>query len=234
MMKRLMTIVAMLMTMMSVMAQETVQTTKEFGVNTGVGYTPNALNDSVIVSPLTDQLILPTLTEYGTMPTLRWRPFMWGGLHSWDVHEGLNMSLGMSVFSTFGSGNTYKGAGFGQNVALMYAKPLTDKLSIAVGGYVGNVTWAHNSYMDAGLSAVLGYRFDEHWSAYLYGQKSFMPENRMPYTLHDMSQLGDRIGAAVRYDFNPSFSIQINVEAERTNYGPLKLRRLDPASEQHP
>ena len=65
-----------------------------------------------------------------------------GGFGSWNLHEGLNVSLGLSVFSTFGSGGTWSGAGFGQNVAMLYAKPLTDRLSIAAGGYLSNATWA--------------------------------------------------------------------------------------------
>lgn len=170
------------------------------------------VSDSIIKEPMAMPLNIPTLTPYGTMPTLRWYPFMWSGWHAWDVHEGLNAQIGASVFSTFGSGNTYSGAGFTQNIALLYAKPLTEKLSFAIGGYFNSMQWWHSTFRDAGMTAVLGYRFDDHWSAYLYGQKSLMPENKMPYPLMSMSELGDRIGAAVRYDFNPSFSVQVSVE----------------------
>lgn len=165
------------------------------------------------------QLSLPSLTEMGTMPSMRWMPHYYGGYHTWNMHEGLNVSLGASVFSTFGSGNTYKGAGFSQNLAMMYAKPLTDRLSIAVGGYFGSMQWAHQTYRDAGITAVLGYQFDEHWSGYVYAQKSLVGSNNMmPYTLRQLNDLGDRIGATVRYDFNPSFSIQVSVEACRQDY----------------
>ena len=34
----------------------------------------------------------------------------------------------------------------------------------------------------------------------------------MPYPLYDMQALGDRVGAAVKYNFNPSFSVQVSVE----------------------
>lgn len=163
----------------------------------------------------TDTLHLPLLTDRGTMPSMHYWPMAWNGWHTWQLHKGLNASLGASVFSTFGSGKTYSGAGFGQNVALMYAMPLTNKLSLAVGGYFNNLIWDHSTYRDAGLTGILGYQFDEHWSAYLYGQKSIMDQRNMPYTLMDMSDLGDRIGAAVRYNFTPSFSVQISVETGR-------------------
>lgn len=170
------------------------------------------LTDSISVAGEGASLNIPTLTDLGTMPSMMvWR-YMWSGFHSWDLHEGLNASLGLSVFSTFGSGNTYSGAGFGQRVALMYAMPLTERLSVAAGGYFNNLDWAHSQYRDAGLSAVIGYRFDDHWSAYLYGQKSLTPNNFVPYPLLDMNEMGDRIGAAVRYDFSPKFSVQVSCD----------------------
>ena len=100
--------------------------------------------------------------------------------------------------------------------------PVTDKLSVAIGGYF-------NNWRDAGLSAVLGYRFNEHWEAYLYGQKSITNNiaNRLqyglydgyyggygmgrfsrnafgisPYSMYDLGNFGDRIGATLRYNFN--------------------------------
>lgn len=180
---------------------------------------PSGMDDEIMPSDsLKPQLHIPTLSNYGTMPSARWYPYMWGGWHTWDVHEGLNASLGASVFSTFGSGNTYSGAGFAQNISLIYAKPLTEKFSIAVGGYFSNVSWWHSSYRNAGVTAVLGYQFDQHWSAYLYAQKNLTPDiKRMPLHLMDMNELGDRIGAAVRYTFNPNFSIQVSFETNKYN-----------------
>lgn len=176
-----------------------------------------SLAASSATSIASSPLHIPTLTSLGTMPSMRFYPYMWGGFHTWDVHEGLNATLGASVFSTFGSGNTYSGAGFSQNLSLVYAKPLTERLSLAVGGYFNNMFWAHDTFRDAGLTAVLGYQFDEHWSGYLYGQKSMLPNSRIPHHLMDMGELGDRIGAAVRYTFNPSFSIQVSFDYNRFN-----------------
>ena len=84
--------------------------------------------------------------------------------------------------------------------------------SMAVGGYFNNLYWNHNAYRSAGLSAVLGYQFNEHWEAYLYGQKSITENRFTPYPLYDLGNLGDRIGAAVRYNVNPSFSVEMSVE----------------------
>lgn len=96
----------------------------------------------------------------------------------------------------------------------MYALPVTDKLSIAIGGYFNNLYWTHNSYRDVGVNAVIGYRFDEHWEGYIYGQKSLV-NKRMPLPLYDVSNIGDRIGAAIRYNVSPSVSVQVSVEKDK-------------------
>lgn len=61
---------------------------------------------------------------------------------------------------------------------------------------------------------MLGYKFDEHWEGYIFGQKSLV-NTRMPLPLYDIGNIGDRIGAAIKYNFNPSFSIQVSVSAEK-------------------
>lgn len=159
-----------------------------------------------------DSLRLPALNRFG-QAYINMYPYSWWGLYDWQLHRGLNVSLGASVFASFGDG-PWRGAGFTQSVAAMYAVPLTDRLSLAVGGYLNNLYWAHDAYHDACLNAVLGYKFDEHWEGYVFGQKSLLNKS-MPMPLYDMGRIGDRIGAAIKYNFNPSFSIQVTVEAEK-------------------
>ena len=69
---------------------------------------------------------------------------------------------------------------------------------------------------DAGLTAMLNYRFDDHWEAAVFAQKSMM-EPRMP--LQQMwwlgADFGDKIGASVKYNVNPHFSFQLTVWDER-------------------
>jgi hypothetical protein len=63
---------------------------------------------------------------------------------------------------------------------------------------------------DAGLTDMLNYRFDEHWEAGVFAQKSIV-QPRIPMRLYWMSDVGDKIGASVRYNFNPQFSIGLSV-----------------------
>lgn len=192
--------------------------------NAGEPLTATAQSPAQAIEPSAKPMVLPALTDQGKMPSLShpyglggWCHPMWGGFGMWNLHEGLNVSLGLSVFSTFGSGGTWSGAGFGQNVAMLYAKPITARLSIAAGGYLSNATWAHDTFREAGLTAVLGYQFDDHWTGYLYGQKSLRRNQPMPCLLQDIHDMGDKIGAAIRYSFSPSFSIQLNVEKRFLN-----------------
>lgn len=170
------------------------------------------------VELMQDSLHLPLLNSLGQMHSMNYLgvyPMCWGGFNNWQLHEGLNMSLGASVFAEFGK-HARHGAGFSQQLAMQYAQPLTDKLSFSVGGYLTNVNWQHDSYRDAGLSAVLGYRFNEKWEGYVYGQKSLLQTNFMPMTIYDCESIGDRIGAAVKYNFSPAFSVQFSVEERKT------------------
>lgn len=160
-------------------------------------------------------LHLPELNSLGQMrPISRW-PMYYSltGFHNWQLHQGMNLSLGASVFAGFGK-HAPSGAGFAQSGSGMYAWPLTDKLSLAAGVYFLNANWGGMNLRDVGLSAVLGYRFNERWEGYVYGQKSLM-RTKVPWYFYDAQELGDRIGAAIRYNFSPAFSVQLSVEERR-------------------
>ena len=158
-----------------------------------------------------DSLHLPLMDASGRVLSAGYMPF---GLMNWSsfgLHRGLNLSVGASVFAQFGK-HAHGGVGFTQHISALYAMPLTNRLSLAVGGYFDQMQWNHNTVHDAGLTAVLGYQFNEHWEAYLYGQKSLVNSRDVPYYLYDIGAVGDKIGAAVKYNFNPSLSIQMSVE----------------------
>lgn len=114
-----------------------------------------ALDESYYDNPIND-LTYPLAPTYG-----------------YGLHKGLNVSLGASAFTTFGKNLPHKG-GFSQNINATYLAPLTKdgKLWIAGGGYFNNTFWGSDSYRDVGLYAIMGYKFNEHWEAYIYGQLS--------------------------------------------------------------
>ena len=63
-----------------------------------------------------DSLHLPLLNQYGQVRPIGMYPYLWSGFDSWDLHRGLNVSMGASVFSSFGK-HARGGTGFAQNVA---------------------------------------------------------------------------------------------------------------------
>ena len=184
-----------------------------------LSYTP-ATDDSL-------QLHLPYMDASGRVMPMGYMPYGMQGWTAGSLHQGLNLSVGASVFAQFGK-HARGGAGFSQQIAALYAVPLTKRLSLAVGGYLNNVYWNHNTVHDAGLTAVLGYQFDEHWEAYLYAQKSLVSSRNIPPYLYDIGAAGDKIGAAVKYNFNPSFSIQLSVERGERPYRDLWSRSQPP------
>lgn len=154
--------------------------------------------------------------------------------YGYGLHRGLNVSLDLSAFATFGKNLPHKG-GFSQNINATYLAPLTKdgKLWIAGGGYFNNTFWGSDSYRDVGLYAILGYRFNEHWEAYVYGQLSVSnnysrygnlyrgypyygwgwPVTGVMPLGYGMGEAGANVlGAGVKYNVNKNFSIGLNVE----------------------
>ena len=157
-----------------------------------------------------------------------WFPYM-GGFSGWHMHEGLNVSLGLSAFTSFG-GNAF--SGWGQNLSATYVKPLNDRWTIAVGAFLTNYSTNLGTARAAGVAAMVNYRINEHWQAFVYGQKAFVDNNMsLPYfcygpygayqsflpgypyhPLAAMGMMGDRIGAGVCWQPNDKFSVSLQME----------------------
>lgn len=127
----------------------------------------------------------------------------------------------------------------------MYVSNLSKKATLAVGGYLNSMQYSGNQYTTAGITAILGYRFNEHWSAYAFVQKAFVSDNVGigfgPYGYYGMggyyglgymggmgmgyggwngNHMMDRIGGGVRYEWGKHNSIELHVEVDHApNYG---------------
>lgn len=189
---------------------------------------------------------LPLVTDNGQVVTPNdYRlPYYWEW-NGWRLHKGLNVNLGASVFANFGGGHGH-GAGFTQDVSLMYVTNLSKKATLAIGGYLNSMQYSGDQYTTAGLTAILGYRFNEHWSAYAFVQKAFVSDNVRPglfspygyygmgypygwgymgamgmgYGAYGSNRMMDRIGGGVRYEWGNHNSIELHVEIDHApNYG---------------
>lgn len=149
-----------------------------------------------------------------------------------DLHQGLNVGIGASAFITSGKHVPHRG-GFTQSLDIAWLSPLTRdrKLWLSAGGYVNNVMWGSDNLHDAGLSAVLGYTFNEHWEAYVYGKLTLANNYKhfgyySPYYYGAFAPMGysplygsnwydggaNVLGAGVRYNVNQNLSFQVNVQ----------------------
>ena len=154
------------------------------------------------------------------------RPFALSPYSPWSLHEGLNIDVGLSAFASFGKYGS--GAGFSQQLSATYLTPLNDRLWLAAGGYGANTSWHGGSWRSAGIYAMLGYRFDEHWEATLYAEKTLVGNNvryryrlyptvagygvGSPFLPYSYTAPDERIGASLTYHFTPAFSMSLSVE----------------------
>ena len=157
---------------------------------------------------------LPPITYRGTIASYPYTGSWFTGLGNWELHPGLNASLSASAIFGFGKNS---GSGFANSIAVMYAGQLMPKLSFSIGGYSSFLEYGRNQMKDAGFSAMLNYRFDEHWEAAVFAQKSLMQSKIPMQSLWWLgSDFGDKIGAMVKYNFSPHFSVQLSVWDQRT------------------
>lgn len=176
------------------------------------------INESVIRKP--DSLDLPPVnSQTGTPNTaMACYPYYgFGGFNDWNLHTGMNTTIDMSVMGGIGR-HSYPGIGFGTNISMMYAKPLSKKLSLAIGGYMSRLSWGANSYNDVGLSGVLGYTINDKMNLSVYGQKS-LTNPRIPFPMNAYGNLGDKFGAMFQYKPTSSMSFSVSVESSRYNAG---------------
>lgn len=79
----------------------------------------------------------------------------------WDVHEGLNASVNMGVSVGFGKHNPWRGAHFFTDIAALYAHPINDRLTLAVGGNYCTFTGWGRGHSSVGLFGLANYRINE-------------------------------------------------------------------------
>ena len=133
---------------------------------------------------------------------------------SWNLHEGFNAQLSMSLSAGLGK-HAPSGVGFGQSAAFAYALPLNQRFSLAAGVYAQHMDWGAYRNTDVGFSAVLGYKVNDVVSLYAYGTKSFKPKDdfrSVGYFPLYMDYVRDRIGAMAEFKIGENAAIQISVE----------------------
>lgn len=135
----------------------------------------------------------------------------------WDLHEGFNATLGMSVSASFGK-HRFPGVGFGTGISAMYVHSLTDRLVLGAGGFYDRLSWGPFQQNRFGINLLAGYKLTDRVSIYAYGSKAFYPKNGkgmwmapMPW----MDNFTDRFGGMLHFKFSDAFSFSVSVEENR-------------------
>jgi len=123
----------------------------------------------------------------------------------------LHGQLSAFVFTGFGKHSI--GSGFGEQLALSLSKEITPRLLLEVGGYYHHLYYRGNNFGSVGLNADLVYRINERTEAIVFAQK-VIARQQMPLPLYFVSGQTDKIGAALRYHFSPSFSVEVSAWRE--------------------
>lgn len=156
-------------------------------------------------------------------------PFLWGT--SLDLHKGFNAQVGMGVMVGFGKNNPFKGASFYTDVTLAYARQLSEHWSVALGGTLSRFRMWNENVWSGNVFAVGNYRFNEHWSASVYGSYNHMPEGMGLYNYGAFNDQCARIGGEITYRFNEKFAVSIGASTDIPTDNPRPWKPQRPNSQ---
>ena len=130
-------------------------------------------------------------------------------LYGWQLHEGLNASLSLSATFGLGSGSP-SGVGFGKDIDMMYAFPISKRWSAAAGLYVSDFSWGWMSNREVGFSGIASYRLSDKVTLSAYANKS-LANNRRSYPLYPY-QGGDVYGGRIDVKINEKVAVGLSIE----------------------
>lgn len=139
------------------------------------------------------------------------------GVGLWNLHEGFNASLNMSVCASFGK-HRFPGVGFGTGVSAMYAHRLTERLMMAVGGFYDRMSWGSFNENRVGMNLMFGYQLTDRVSVYAYGSKAFTPSTgpmRYMPPVYWMDRYRERFGGMIHVKVSDAMSFSVSVEGGR-------------------
>lgn len=168
------------------------------------------------VSAVGDSVEAPAATDSASamlMPRL-WMPEPFY-LSPWQLHEGLNAQMGMSVSVGFGR-HAPRGAGIGSSMAFVYAKPVGDRLSLTGGVSMDSMNWGSWRERNATVAATAGYRVSDCLSLYAFGSHSLTP--RSVYGAGSPRYDATRWGGGAEMSLGKNVFIQVGVSGGRADF----------------
>lgn len=139
-----------------------------------------------------------------------WMPFHPGGM--WNLHEGLNAEVTAGVMVGLGKNNPFHGASFFSDISLMYAKPINDRWSFAIGGDISKYRIWNSDVFSTRLEALANYKINEHFDATLYGTQHIPSLSSDRQAFGPMFDKSTTIGAALTWKPTSNTSFGISIE----------------------
>lgn len=148
----------------------------------------------------------------------------WSNWGVWQLREGFNAQVGMNVSTAFGK-YAPNGAGFGQNIALAYAKTLSPRWAVAVAAYGSNMDWGNWNRKEFGVSAVVRYKANDWLNLYGYASKNICekgafspfdyglsPYYALGHPYYPMGNPGTRVGATAEFKLSERAFISVSFD----------------------
>lgn len=184
------------------------------GIDDGVKAVPvDTLSDSLALIMANVPYYRPTIFTLAAPDT----PF--GAWSTWDIHSGMNVMLNAGVTIGFGRNNPFRNGAFFTNASAIYAKQVSDRWTIGLGGYLSRFSMSHDSYTDFGLQALASYKINDRMNATFYGLHSFAPQDDGFFSYSPFGQASTTIGAQLDVKVNDVVSFQVGVSRTYMNGG---------------
>ena len=171
---------------------------------------PQPMTDEAQLAATSDSILSPLPLSFWEKPTLftAWSPF--GPVGSWNIHEGLNAQIGAGVTIGWGKNNPFRGGSFFTDVSLLYAKPLSDRWTMAVGTTFSRFRFFDDTMLLGSVYGMANYQFNERLSGTIYG--SYTSPFGSSSSFSKYSALSERcaeVGAELNYRFNNDIMLGI-------------------------
>ena len=173
----------------------------------------DTLPDSLALMLDDDPFYKPTIFTLASPDT----PF--GAWSTWDIHSGLNVMLNAGVTIGFGRDNPFRHGAFFTNASAIYAKQVSDRWTLGLGGYLSRFSMSYDSYTDFGFQALASYKINDRMNATFYGLHSFAPQDDGLVCPAFFGQASTTIGAQLDVKVNDVVSFQVGVSRTYMNGG---------------
>lgn len=159
-----------------------------------------------------------------------WRPGYPFGGGVWNLHPGLNAEIGAGVMVGFGKNNPFRGASFFTDISLLYAQPLSDRWTLAIGGDLSRFRIWNEDVFTTRVQGLLNYKINEQLDATVYGFSNIPSLSSDRNAFAPFLERTSAIGAALTWKCSNSATFGISFEHNIVNDNMMPPPQMLPAN----